>query len=81
MGENETCTFPISIQGSGNSATEGTEEMGEEEEMGVLRSCILHIETFSPVKRRGLRRLRKGHKAFPISSKQWLGERRLYQLL
>lgn len=25
--------------------------MGEEKEMVVLRSCILHIETFSPVKR------------------------------
>lgn len=60
MGENETCTFPISIQGSGNGFTEGTEEMGEEEEMGVLCSCILHIETFSPVKRRGAEKTQEG---------------------
>lgn len=60
MGENEACTFPTSIQGSGNSATEGAEVMGEEEEMGVLRSCILHIETFSPVKRREAEKTQEG---------------------
>lgn len=79
MGENETRTFPIYIQGSGNSFTEGT-EMGEEKEMGVLCSCILHTETFSPVKRREAEKT-QGHKAFPISSKQSQGEQRLYQLL